>query len=240
MARIRERPILIYHQIGVYPPDQMAYGVTPAAFRSHLDVVDEQKLEVISLGEMVAQMKGEAPASPRAISLTFDGGFRDAAENAVPILAERGLKAAFFIPTEFVGKEHSISGAKLPCMDWPGIRGLVDAGMTVGSLGRYGARLYELGESKWREDARAARETLEDKLGFRLSTMPTVRHFQTGGCGDGLSRRVSRPYLRCARRFAGPTFTAWGGYRWTTRRPMSFKRSRRIHISSSRISDLGG
>ncbi len=150
MARIRERPILIYHQIGVYPPDQMAYGVTPAAFRSHLDVVDEQKLEVISLGEMVAQMKGEAPASPRAISLTFDGGFRDAAENAVPILAERGLKAAFFIPTEFIGKEHSIYGAKLPCMDWPGIRGLVDAGMTVGSLGRYGARLYESGESKWR------------------------------------------------------------------------------------------
>jgi hypothetical protein len=50
-------------------------------------------------------------------------------------------------------------------MDWPEIRGLVDAGMIVGSLGRYGARLFELDESKWREDARAARQTLEDRLG---------------------------------------------------------------------------
>lgn len=99
MARIRERPIFIYHQIGDYPADLMQYGVTPAAFRSHLDALEELNLEAIPLDRMLAQMKGEAPFSPRAVSLTFDGGFRDAAENALPILTERNIKATFFIPT---------------------------------------------------------------------------------------------------------------------------------------------
>ena len=165
MARIRERPIFIYHQIGDYPADLMQYGVTPAAFRSHLDALEELNLEAIPLDRMLAQMKGEAPFSPRAVSLTFDGGFRDAAENALPILTERNIKATFFIPTEYVGKEHALYRANLPCMDWGQIRELLAARMTIGSLGRYGARLTEIKPSEWREDARTARRTLEDKLG---------------------------------------------------------------------------
>jgi len=50
-------------------------------------------------------------------------------------------------------------------MDWGQIRELLAAGMTTGSLGRYGARLTEIKPSEWREDARTARRTLEDKLG---------------------------------------------------------------------------
>lgn len=50
-------------------------------------------------------------------------------------------------------------------MDWGQIRELLAAGMTIGSLGRYGARLTEIKPSEWREDARTARRTLEDKLG---------------------------------------------------------------------------
>jgi peptidoglycan/xylan/chitin deacetylase (PgdA/CDA1 family) len=165
MARIRERPIFIYHQIGDYPADMMQYGVTPAAFRSHLGALEGLNLEAIPLDRMLAQMKGEAPFSPRAVSFTFDGGFRDAAENALPILIEKNIEATFFIPAEYVGKEHALYRANLPCMDWGQIRELLAAGMTIGSLGRYGARLTEMKPSEWREDARTARRTLEDKLG---------------------------------------------------------------------------
>ena len=168
MPRIRERPIFIYHQIGDYPPEKMEYGVKPAGFRSHLDSLEELNLEAVPLGTMVAQMKGESPPNPRAVSFTFDGGFRDSAENALPILAEKKIPGAFFVPTEFVGKEHSLYGGPFPCMDWNQLRDLAGAGMTIGSLGRFGTRIPDLSEAERREDARIARKTLEDRLGIPI------------------------------------------------------------------------
>jgi hypothetical protein len=37
--------------------------------------------------------------------------------------------------------------------------------MTIGSLGMRGLQLDEMKEAEWREDARIARQILEDKLG---------------------------------------------------------------------------
>lgn len=168
MTRLRERPIFIYHQIGDYPEAQMRYGITPAAFRAHLDYLVQSGFEIIPLERMIALMKGEAPFSPRAVSLTFDGGFRDAWEAVFPLLRERNLKAAFFIPTDFVGKENSLFAGTFPCMDWDQLRELAAAGMTIGSFGRRGAILSEMPETEWREDARASRKILEERLGIRL------------------------------------------------------------------------
>ena len=168
MARLRERPVFIYHQIGDYPEAQMTYGITPAAFRAHLDCLVGSGFDIIPLERMIAQMKGEAPFSPRAVSLTFDGGFRDAWEVVLPLLRERNFKAAFFIPTDHVGKENSLFAGTFPCMGWEQLRELVDAGMTVGSFGRRGMALSEMPEAEWREDARASRKILEDRLGIRV------------------------------------------------------------------------
>jgi len=168
MARPRERPIFIYHQVGDYPAEQMRFGVSPRAFAAHLDCLAEMGLEVIPLERMLAQARGEAPFSPRAVSLTFDGGFRDGFETVFPILRERGISAAFFVPTDFVGGEHALFGGPFPCMDWGRLRELAGAGMSIGSFGRRGAMLARLPEAEWREDARAARQTLEDRLGFAV------------------------------------------------------------------------
>ncbi|MEE9255549.1 MAG: polysaccharide deacetylase family protein, partial [bacterium] len=168
MARLRERPVSIYHQIGDYPPHNPSFSITSPAFSAHLDCLSELGLEVVPLEQTLAQMKGERPFSPRAVSLTFDGGFRDAAETVLPLLVERGRHATFFVPTEFVGGEHGIYGGPFPCMDWGQLRELAGAGMGIGSFGRRGAMLDQLPESEWREDARAARQTLEDRLGVAV------------------------------------------------------------------------
>ncbi|MFQ5693872.1 MAG: polysaccharide deacetylase family protein [Nitrospinota bacterium] len=165
MARLRERPVLLYHQIGDYPPARPDFAVGAAAFAAHLKYLSEMGLEVLALDRMLAQMKGEAPWNPAAVSLTFDGGFRDAAETVLPLLAEGGMPAAFFIPADFVGKKHGLYGGPLPCMDWPQLRELAAAGMTIASLGRRGEMLRQLPGDAWQEDARAARQTLEDALG---------------------------------------------------------------------------
>jgi|GEM_PF-3725351 len=94
MTRIREQPIFIYHQSCDYPVEQMHYGVTLAAICSHLDTLKELNLEGIPLEKMLAQIKRNAPFSPRAVTFTFDGGFRDAYDNVFPNLNERGVKAA--------------------------------------------------------------------------------------------------------------------------------------------------
>ena len=56
---------------------------------------------VISLADGVAGLKrGCLP--PRALSITFDDGYRDNHDIALPILLQLGLPATFFVATGFL------------------------------------------------------------------------------------------------------------------------------------------
>jgi len=72
--------------------------------------------------EAILDLVREAPAR-----LTFDDGNASDVEIALPALTRRGLTAAFFIPSDRIGKPHYLSEAD--------VRALHAAGMEIGSHG---------------------------------------------------------------------------------------------------------
>jgi peptidoglycan/xylan/chitin deacetylase (PgdA/CDA1 family) len=92
--------VLAYHRIGDHrgsPYDPNLFSATPEAFARQLDLLAEHA-EIVP----PSAVAGLAGARGRHVAITFDDGYRDNHEHALPALEARGLPAAFFVPTGFV------------------------------------------------------------------------------------------------------------------------------------------
>lgn len=78
--------------------------VTPETFARHLDWLAAE-LRVLPLHEVVARLGDGRALPPGACAITFDDGWRDNAEHALPALERRGLPATVFVVTERMGSE---------------------------------------------------------------------------------------------------------------------------------------
>jgi peptidoglycan/xylan/chitin deacetylase (PgdA/CDA1 family) len=105
-ARWRGVLVLCYHRIGAPATDPTASG-SAEMFDAQLEML-QRNLEVID-PEDIPEAIGERDG--RFAAVTLDDGRRDAYEVAFPILCARGLPAAFFLPTGFIG------GTDLPWWD---------------------------------------------------------------------------------------------------------------------------
>jgi peptidoglycan/xylan/chitin deacetylase (PgdA/CDA1 family) len=99
-------PILTYHRVddperspGLYPG---LIGATPAEFDEQMRFLSSA-YRPLSLLELLAIRRGEAPLPPRAVMVTFDDGYRSVAEHAWPIMQRHGVPLTLFVPTAFPG-----------------------------------------------------------------------------------------------------------------------------------------
>ena len=92
--------VLLYHRVLPQPDALLPHEPHAAMFDAQLACLS-QVFRVVSLETGLRQLKeGTLPA--RAICITFDDGYRDNIEVAVPILRRHGLMATFFIATGFL------------------------------------------------------------------------------------------------------------------------------------------
>ncbi len=67
-----------------------------------------RRFDFISLDELGARLKiGKAFDKP-AVAITFDDGYRDFYDNAFPLLVRKGIPAAIFVPTSFIGSSSAL------------------------------------------------------------------------------------------------------------------------------------
>lgn len=98
--RARSLLILTYHRV-LPEADPMRPGeMTRTDFRIHARVL-QRWFNVVSLRDgWRACRDGQLP--PRAVAITFDDGYADNVEVAMPVLLESGLTATFFIATGYL------------------------------------------------------------------------------------------------------------------------------------------
>jgi peptidoglycan/xylan/chitin deacetylase (PgdA/CDA1 family) len=78
--------------------------VTPETFERHLEWLVEY-FRVLPLHEVTARIARGQSLPPCACALTFDDGWRDNHDFALPALANRGLPATIFVVTDRVGSD---------------------------------------------------------------------------------------------------------------------------------------
>ena len=92
--------VLIFHRV-LQQPDPIFPGEVDAQRFDQLMGLMKRSFNVLTVGDAAARLKvGRLPA--RALAITFDDGYADNAEIALPILQSHGLKASFFVATGFL------------------------------------------------------------------------------------------------------------------------------------------
>jgi peptidoglycan/xylan/chitin deacetylase (PgdA/CDA1 family) len=116
-AMAARRPALVvltYHRIGEPGSDRFydpVISASPHAFHTQMKWLHD-RIRILTLEELDAQVQDGGPWRESAAFVTFDDGYRDNFDAAVPILREFKVPATFFIPTEF------FESAKLPWWDY--------------------------------------------------------------------------------------------------------------------------
>jgi len=103
--------IVTYHRVTETWDDALDYSqpgmvVTNSTFERQVAMLKEH-FEVVTLGALLTGGTSAArPARPRCV-ITFDDGWRDNYDLALPILSRHGLPATVFLATDFIGTDRA-------------------------------------------------------------------------------------------------------------------------------------
>jgi peptidoglycan/xylan/chitin deacetylase (PgdA/CDA1 family) len=105
-ARHHATVVLTYHRVldkwdHALDYSQPGMVVTASTFERQLQFL-QRHFEIVALGEL----SGAGPAGRPRCVITFDDGWRDNHDVALPILRRHGLPATIFLATDFIGNDR--------------------------------------------------------------------------------------------------------------------------------------
>ena len=97
---VKRSLILLYHRVDDLQADPFRLAVTPSHFAEHLEVI-KQKCSPVRLSAMTrGVLAGEPPHG--ACAVTFDDGYADNYEKALPLLQKADVPATVFVATGYI------------------------------------------------------------------------------------------------------------------------------------------
>jgi peptidoglycan/xylan/chitin deacetylase (PgdA/CDA1 family) len=156
--------IMMYHSVGARPHDPNDLAVTPERFEEQMAALSRRGLRGVSVAELLA---ARAAGSARGlIGLTFDDGYSDVVEHALPILQRFGFSATSYVLAGRIGGVNEWDeGTPWPLLDEAGIRRWADAGFEVGSHGTMHVALAGADPEVLRAEVADSREKLSALIG---------------------------------------------------------------------------
>ena len=164
-------PILLYHSVsshaskGFYPwtvtPEQFAGQMRELAVRGYTPI------KVSDFAEILMGKRTWIPQNP--VLITFDDGFADFYETALPILKEHHFVATLYVITGFVGGTSQWlspeEGPDRAMLRWEEIEGLPEEGIEIGAHTQTHPQLDTISLRSARGEILKSKELLETHLG---------------------------------------------------------------------------
>lgn len=151
-------PVLLYHSIrpdGATVADPWA--VRESDFRRDVDAVLATGRPSMTATHYARWLTEDDDETPAPVLITFDDGFADFADFALPVLAEHGLASTVFVTTGWVDRPGMLSR--------DAIRQLPSSIVEVGAHTVMHPHLDTLGDDVARRELMTSRESLEEWTG---------------------------------------------------------------------------
>jgi peptidoglycan/xylan/chitin deacetylase (PgdA/CDA1 family) len=169
------RVVLCYHSIDPLKPFASA---SPALFEEQVAWL-KARCQPVPLS---AILEARAPETDRPlVSLTFDDGYADNHEHALPVLLRHGVPATFFVTVGLVERDPSVvkrfqalraaAPGEIRSLTWEQIRGLRRANMEIGSHTWSHPNLARCSRTEALGELRRSKEAIEDHLGEPVTSL---------------------------------------------------------------------
>ena len=163
--------ILMYHQVGEFAP-MKAHRSTYCdhrRFASQMAYLARFGYTVLSMDQVLACLRGQAPVPDKAVALTFDDGYENFYEYAWPVLQKHGFPALVYLISDLLGQPSNWFAADgrdtPPLMSAARVRQLRGEGVDFGSHTATHIKLSEQDTPRIREEVTRSKAALEDVLG---------------------------------------------------------------------------
>lgn len=206
-ARAGNAPIMVifYHRVADHTKN--GWTISNAKFRREIDWL-QANFDLVSLDE--AQRRIREGNTRAAVSITFDDGYADNCDQALPLLISRQIPCTYFVTSHYVltGEPfpHDVAdGTPLQPNTMKQLSSLATAGIEVGAHTRTHPDLGKItSESQLRDEVVGGRDDLEQALGIniRYFAFPYGLHENLNASAFGIAKDAG---------FAG-VCSAYGGY----------------------------
>jgi peptidoglycan/xylan/chitin deacetylase (PgdA/CDA1 family) len=179
--------ILYYHSLDT---SGSVISMAPELFRQQMECLVERGIPVVQLSEVEKK--------PGSVALTFDDGFRNFVEHALPVLERYSLPATVFVVTGHCGGRNDwlqpYGGVPLlELMDWSELKQLVQSGVELGAHSVHHRDLSVLAEELVAQELNDCRRELEDRTGAAVTAL-----CYPYGCSTPGVRRLVRQHYQLA------------------------------------------
>ncbi|MGX1130799.1 peptidoglycan/xylan/chitin deacetylase (PgdA/CDA1 family) [Streptomyces glaucescens] len=166
LVRARAVPwVAMYHSVGDCSDDPYRLTVTPDRLDRQLRWLRRRGLRGVSMAELLA-----ARASGRGrglVGLTFDDGYADFVEQALPVLGRHAFGATLFVLPGRLGGDNAWDplGPRKPLLTADGVREAASAGVEIGSHGLTHIDLTQADDAALRAETAESRALLSELTG---------------------------------------------------------------------------
>jgi peptidoglycan/xylan/chitin deacetylase (PgdA/CDA1 family) len=195
--------ILMYHQVGRFAPmrEHRANYCDAGRFARQMALLAGLGYRVLDLDTALDCLAGRRPTQPRAAVLTFDDGYDNFAEHALPVLVRHGFPATVYAISGWIGRRAEWfakdRGRPIPAlMSGERLRSLAAAGVAVGSHTANHVKLAETPPAVQRRELADSKAALEDLLGEEVRHLcypfgSFDRHSVTAAADTGYASAVT-------------------------------------------------
>ena len=159
--------VLAYHKVTRF--ELGGTWVSAPRFIRQIDALLADGFHFIDEDSFLAALDGERTAGEREVLLTFDDGYLELLDHAIPALDERGIRALLFLVTDFVGKENTwelaLPWRRAAHMGWDEAADLGRRGFSFGSHSRTHRDLTRLSAAEAADELEGSKAELEARLG---------------------------------------------------------------------------
>jgi peptidoglycan/xylan/chitin deacetylase (PgdA/CDA1 family) len=162
----RRSCILTYHSLD---DTGSVISTPPATFREQMNWLASKGIPVVPLEQICDK--------PGAVAITFDDGFRNFFDDALPVLQQHRFPATVFVVTRFCGawndwpSQPRTNGIpKLELMSWEQVRQVARTGIGIGCHTGTHPYLSRLSAGDLEQELHSSRAEIEQRIGLPVNT----------------------------------------------------------------------